>query len=611
MTAPLGRIYLPAGPGTGVGRFDFLVDPEHEHLVSVGTPVAADTAGGVFTGAVVDMRVVGTDRDPVAADLAGADGSHTLARVPEVMVATVQTLASPAMRPVRAGDVRAATASELTDATGATRMEWPIPAGVIPCADGTPARVCLDGHALLGPESSGITIGGLSGQAAKSSYAGVLLRCALHHARPDRDTVAALIVNVKGEDLLWLDQPADPGREPTPHDLGMYAALGVPAAPFDDVTVYAPSLPGGGTSRSPRQDAHRLRWDLTQVFGHIRHLLPGLRDDEKASSFLAEFRESLLLNPDPTARIDTFAKLAAWFDRVLSDAEGSDSAYAWRHHHKATLWRLRRMLLGLVPRCGGLLSTDTAGPADDVPDTGWRPGQVVVVDVAGLDTDVQALVIARTFERLLRSAEHGDLGVGHLVVMADELNRFAPAHGGEHAAVRRVLQRIAREGRYAGVSLWGIGQQLSDVDPHLVNNAASRALGVTPDGELAAGMYRLPAGLAERVATLPKGQMLLSHHTFRSPLLVHFPRPAWRTGRSVTSASRPRLRSVDALPLSTRSRQRLLEGVPEQVAERVVAAADDPHAAVQALQEIRVPDLHAARLHAPATADPADPYALD
>lgn len=42
---PLGTVYLPAA-GTGVGQFQFIVDPEHGGAVEIGTPVAAETAEG-------------------------------------------------------------------------------------------------------------------------------------------------------------------------------------------------------------------------------------------------------------------------------------------------------------------------------------------------------------------------------------------------------------------------------------------------------------------------------------------------------------------------------------------------------------------------------------
>ena len=604
----LGKIYLPSGAGTPVGKFDFIVDPSIGIHVEVGTPVAADTAEGTVVGAVVDMRTVGTESDPVVADLSG----QRMARVSDVVVASVQVFHSEALRPVRSGTVRPATAHEMRLATGAAKMDWAIPAGVVPLADGTFAPVYFDGNALLGPESAHLNVGGLSGQAAKTSYIGTLLKSAIHAGSDDR-RVAALIFNVKGEDLIWLDEEPSAGYELSAEDRDMYTALGIPSEPFGNVTVYAPSLPAGAKgTRSPRPDATRVGWDLPMVWPYLRYFLGNIVfEDEKVSSFLADFRARLLNHGDPNQRVDTFDKLDAWFAARLSEAEESETMYAWGSHHKATMWRLRRMLMGLVPRCGGLLTTSKAKPGEDLPAEGWRHGEVVVVDIAGLSVDVQSVVIARTLERLLRSAEEGGLGVDHLVVVADELNSFAPAQGAEMAAVRKVLQRVATQGRYAGISLWGAGQKLSKVDELVRDNAATRALGITADGELASGVYgRLPAGLTERIATLPKGYMALSHYSFRSVLVVRFPRPAWRTGKSRTSAgTRPTSSSI--LGLSRASVERLTEGVHPDLAEHLISGASSPEEALAKLNGARVPDMHKTALHEPNSFDPDNPFELD
>lgn len=603
----LGTVYLPGGQGTPVGRFEFIVDADANSVVEVGTAVAADTVEGTVVGTVVDMRTVGTDSDPVAADLSGT----RVAALGDVVVATVQVFHSALLRPVRAGVVRAATAQEMRAATGAERMEWRIPAGVVPMADGTFAPVYFDGHALLGPESAHLTVGGLSGQAAKTSYIGTLLASAIAAGGAGRG-VAAIIFNVKGEDLVFLDEEPSIGYEISDEDRAIYAALGVKPAPFKNVTVYAPAMPAGARgTRSPRLDASRLGWDLPMVWPYLRYFLGNVVfEDEKVSSFLADFQARLLNHADPAQRIDTFDKLDRWFAECLGRAEETETMYAWGSHHKATMWRLRRMLLGLVPRCGGLLSTASARAGEDVPTTGWTHGQVVVIDIAGLSVDVQSVVIARTVERLLRSAENGELGVEHLVVVADELNAFAPSVGGEMGAVRKVLQRVTTTGRYAGLSLWGAGQKLSKVDELVRDNAASRALGITADGELASGVYgRLPGGLAERIATLPKGWMALTHYSFRSALVVRFPRPAWRTGKSRTSAaSRPRVDSV--LGLSGRSVERLTEGVHPELAEQLISSSATAEEARERLGAARVPDMQKAALHEPSVFDRDNPFDL-
>jgi hypothetical protein len=348
------------------------------------------------------------------------------------------------------------------------------------------------------------------------------------------------------------------------------------------------------------------------VWPYLRFFLGNIVfEDEKVASFLAEFRQLCLENSNPAARIDTFAKLDRWFEERLAEAEANENQWAWRSHHKATMWRLRRMLTGLVARCGGLVITSTANPVDDVPSSGWEHGQVIVVDIAGLTPDVQGVVIARTIERILRSAENGELGVDHLMLVMDELNSFAPSVGADMAPVRKIISRVATQGRYAGVSLIGAGQALSRVDELIVTNAATRAMGRTADAELSSGTYgRLSSGLAERIATLPKGWMALSHYAFRSILLVRFPRPAWRTGKGkTTGAARPKTTSV--LGITDHSVDRLREGIPDGLVESIISASPDSTTALERLNSARVPDMKKVAVHEPSTFDPDNPFALD
>lgn len=614
---PLGAVYLPANPGTPVGQFDFVLDKTHGESVEIGTPVTADTTEGTVVGVVVDMRTIGSDKDPMKSDLKGRnlgiedDDPHRHEDGKHVRVATAQVFHSERMRPVGSGRVRPATAEEMDLATGMARIEWPIPVGVVPLADGSWARVCLNGETLLGTESAHLTIGGLSGQAAKTSFAGVALRSAIHAGSAESHSVAAIIFNVKGEDLVNLHEGPAAGYELSDEDLEMYAAMGVPATPFEDVTVYAPSLPGGGGTRSTREDAEPLRWDLLMVWPYLRYFFPGLFENDNMAAFLGDFEAMKLRAENSFERITTFDKLESFLDTEISNAEDADRSTAWRSHHIATMRRARKLLMGLPNRCGGLLTTGEAKAVDDVPREGWRHGQVVVVDIAGLETIVQAAVIARTCKRLLASAEDGGLGVDHLVIFADELNMFAPASGGELAPVKEILTKIAATGRYAGVSLWGAAQFMSQVHSQVRDNAATRAFGILAEAELDSGVYgRLPAGQRERVVTLPKGSVALKAYNLRGLMVTRFPRPAWRTGKPKTSAGgvTRRRTAVDTLRLNGKSVARLTEGLTADVVESVIAGADDPVKAVAALDAARVPDMRQVSVERPSEYDPTNPF---
>lgn len=642
MTTPttLGHIFLPGGQGTGVGTFEFIVDRGAGDPVQIGTPVSADTAEGTLIGVVVDMRTVGFYRDALAA-AAGDQVNPTAAwagrerderpELTDVVVAQVQVFHSPTLRPPRAGTVRPATREELATACGADRIDWHVPAGVVELLDGTFARVDLDGHNLLGREGAHANIGGISGQAAKSSYAGVLLASAIAAGERTRDdkgrvteSVCALVFNLKGTDLLFLDREPQAGYELTSDDEKIYDALGVPAKPFEHVQVYAPAMPAGAPGvRSARKDALRLQWGLADIFPYVRHVAPDLYGNDNSRLFLEEFRDMLLYHPNEYRRVDTFAKLETWFDEIeeeVLDDHGTptgETRLRWRSHHPATLLKMKKRLLGLKSLFGGLVADGKAAAADDIPTSGWSHGQVIVVDISAFaaNAKVQALIVARTIERIYEAKHAGELGCEHAVIWADELNGFAPKDGGgDLSTVKKALQIISTQGRSAGVSLWGMAQMLSKVDELVRDNAATRVLGVTSDAELASGIYgRLSRGITEQIATLPRGQVCVWHYTLRAPLVVRFPRPAWQTGqlRDADGGAAVRTpKSTDALGLSKASVEALTRGVPDEARDRILADAPDAETAKKQLERARKNDARESHLHE-RVAIRENPFALD
>jgi hypothetical protein len=610
----LGPVFI-GSTGTPVGKFEFILKQNINNVkIEIGTPVTAETDEGTFIGIINDLKTVGTDGDAVSIETGTVEPAKKTA-----MVASVQVFHSPAMRSVRPGLVRAATAEEVGRATGIDKINWPIPAGVIPLAEGGYARVVLDGANLIGPEASHLCIGGLSGQAAKTSFAGVLLKSALEAGKASGRSVAALVINVKGDDLVNLGSPPTERYALTESDFAMYAAMGISPTPFENVTVYAPALPGsssetgrymGPLTASSNPNAKPLRWDLNMVWDYLGYFFPEMYEDEKLSAFFSEFRK-FKLRPDrgdAESAINTFNGFVRWIDEMILLAEGEGTSTPWRYHHVMTLGRIRRMVGSLPARCNGLLVGGKADSVtDDMPLAGLMAGDVMVLDVANLGTDVQSVVIARTCEKILRNAEKSLLGVDHLIIFIDELNNFAPSQGRDMAAIKRILRQITSQGRYANVSLWGAAQKLSKIDEMIRDNAATRALGITTDGELASGIYgQLPRGLSERLATLEKGQMALWHSSFRSALVVKFPRPAWQTGRSEERGNG----ALDTLGLSTASLANLTEGLTSEHVAELISGTQTQEEMKEKLLSARTPDVRRVILSRPATVDIEDPFGL-
>ena len=533
----IGQVYLPAD-GTPVGRFNVVVDVDTGDQVEIGSFVTADTDEGPVVGVVSEMAVHGDHTRPQQADL---DGPAAIGKMPPVRTGEVQVMKSKRMRPVGAGVVRAASELEVAGALGMDAMAWPIPVGTARMLSGDVVPVSVDGEFVAGPEGQGLLVFGRSGVASKTSFMTVALKSLLSStSHPDRRTghkrtAAALVVNVKGEDLVWLDHPPEPSQRLQDSDYAMYEALGTDPGPFPDVTVYAPAdVVSGAAPATVRPDAIPLSWDLRQIWPYLALLEPEMYSDDKMMSFVSIFESEFMSNPDSQHRIDTFRGLESWLKQQIEDAEEAKGDILDGRVHRATAARIMRKFAGLRARSRGLISEEKAVPGHDVAVTGWRQGEVKVLDLSKLNPEVQGFVIARTVDRLLTQAEGDGLGVDHLVVVTDELNQWAPSgSAGEFDAVRRTLRRLASQGRYSRICLFGAAQSASKINEHVRDNSVTKAVGSSADTEVTSGVHgRIGPGLAEKIASMPKGSTMLWHPSFRQPVAVTFPRPAWRMGRA-------------------------------------------------------------------------------
>src|ERR687890_1164423 len=118
-------------------------------------------------------------------------------------------------------------------------MERQIPMGT--GRDGVP--VFLNADFLDGTRGAHVSISGISGVATKTSFATFLLYSVFRSGQLGADGVnaRALIFNVKGEDLLFLDHDNTKLDEAT---RAAYKRLELPASAFPDVRVYAPPRAG-------------------------------------------------------------------------------------------------------------------------------------------------------------------------------------------------------------------------------------------------------------------------------------------------------------------------------------------------------------------------------
>src|SRR6478752_684971 len=410
-----------------------------------------------------------------------------------------------------------------------------IPVGVYR-AGGTDAVIYLDADFLLGPEAAHLNITGVSGLATKTSAVEWLLSSLFTHFPAEKGSIAAVCFNVKGPDLCYLDKPGKVEKS----DDALYEKLGVEAKPFENVRYFAPYTAKGLALNTFRNNealldnVTPLTWGLREVLQFAEVLLNKDDIDAKSDALIDFITENVVDKEfsDPILskkhRVQSFADLDAWFRDVLQGMEKKDGE-SWRTHHVATIQKVRNRLSNISTRCAGLV-TDS-GAVSDLPFGSFEDRTVYVIDVASLEEDAQDLIFARVVTKLREHLEKRDLGVNHVIVFVDELNKYAP-HDGQETYVRKMLLDLAERGRYLGLVLFSAQQFRSQVHRRVVGNSGTALYGRMDADELATpGYLVLSPATKTKLATLDKGQLMVRHPHFTQPIFVRFPRPAVMLGR--------------------------------------------------------------------------------
>ncbi|MDQ3375383.1 MAG: hypothetical protein M3533_00590, partial [Actinomycetota bacterium] len=374
--------------------------------------------------------------------------------------------------------------------------------------------------------------------------------------------VAALMFNVKGADLLFLDKPVEVDPEEDPdladrykkadqkplprEDREMYEALGLDIKPFENLRIFAPLAFGrdGGdglvhaadlrtkdlnTLRNARGEdtcVHPIVWDLEDVLPHAGRIFDPTDYDDKFKGFVEHLR---------SVPVRTMRGFHSQLDEAFEYFEENDNSSYWNGHHQATIAKVRNRFGVLPSKCAGLLvhgrveygdSPQVDGPFED--------REMRVVDISHLAGVPQDLVVTKVINSVWEMAEQNRLGVDKLVIFVDELNKYAPS-GSKTSSLKDTLVDISARGRHLNLTLFGAQQFRSKVDDEVVGNAATSLYGRIGDEELTNSSYRSFSGTTrEELLQLEKGRLLLRHAHYAVPVFGTFPRPMVLMGKQGT-----------------------------------------------------------------------------
>lgn len=446
--------------------------------------------------------------------------------------------------------VRLASKDEISYALGLNQIESKLVCGYLQMYQNVTGSekitlpVPIDSRYLIGPEGAHLNISGISGLAAKTSYSMFLMKSIQDKQIKGEldDDVAFVIFNVKGNDLLAIDEPNDFGgnRDEYEETSKIYEMLGLSCTPFENVKYLYPYK--DTKSAFTYLDSERFE-DQIRAKKAYKYKFIYENDRENLDLLFANI-------DDPTHTMDSILNL------ITSGSDGFDELDSW----KALLdtveirqqagssstkkdipvqsWRKFYRLIRNSIENNNLFGTKITNNSSEIrletAISKIEKNSVYVIDIAKLSSDMQGFV----FGNVIRSIYDLQLGVinseaqnrpAKIVIFMDELNKFASTDTPKDSPILRQILDIAERGRSLGVILFGAEQFKSALHSRVSGNCSTFAYGRTNAIELSKGDYKyIPNVYKAMMTRLNQGEYIVQNPVFKALLNVKFPKPIYK-----------------------------------------------------------------------------------
>lgn len=560
MNKLIGRVLATEKCPTTMDKFNFWTDQDLR--LAAFDVIKVEHINGSFTFGVVENISHITDAQSFLTNYISSDFGDVEIEEPTLRVgmnyveAKVSFNDSNWYTPVHNNaKVYLATADEITYALGLKGIKNPLVCGSLKMYEGTEDEIDLPVHLnskfILGPEGAHLNISGISGLAAKTSYSMFLMKAIqdqhLYDGDDnDDDSVAFVIFNVKGKDLMAIDQPNDFQDEDDGTKeavLAEYEDLGLSTQPFSNVKYLIPYVSEGRAKRSTYLDKDEedsyIRCDKLKkykyIFGEDKESIemmfaniddPTMTMDSIISKVLdaddsdfrgietwEDFEEKLgELRAGGKGQKDNSITVQSWkkFSRVFHKAI-QDDMFANRVNYDKAECRLAEELKYI------------------------KNNDVYVVDVAKLGEDKQAFVfgdVIRTVYNLKLGEFDDEPDVNppaRIVIFIDELNKYASKDSPKNSPIMRQILDVTERGRSLGVVLFAAEQFRSNINDRVTGNCATHAYGRTNSIETETKDYKsLPTTYRNMLTRLEQGDYLIQNPVFRTLLKIRFPKPIYK-----------------------------------------------------------------------------------
>ena len=437
--------------------------------------------------------------------------------------------------------------SDIQVALGLKEVKNPLRCGYLEMYD-QKVPVDINANFVVGPDGAHLNISGISGLACKTSYCMFLLNSLQQKyskMSPDDDdykSVAYVIFNVKGQDLLSIDEKGSLSET----DKKIYDEdLQMSATPFKNVRFFYPY--------SDSKESHHV-----QTFGNWDAIVSKQMAKNKASIFKYTFnacKEKLSYifanEEDSTGQSNTMESIISYIENEREPFIGISS------------WET------LLKKIKYVLETKDCGARSDIALSSWKkfsriinkvisdkvfndnltdeahelimaeslreikPNEVCVIDIARLEEKSQSFVFGDIMETLheMMSAKNIPGMPDKIVVFVDELNKYASTDIPKSSPILRQLLEITERGRSLGLILFSVEQFRSAINDRITGNCATAAYGRTNYVEAAKSDVRSLKEITGKMTRLTPGEYIIQNPALRSLVNIKFPHPTYKENK--------------------------------------------------------------------------------
>jgi len=450
--------------------------------------------------------------------------------------------------------VRLATNDEVEDALGLKNIQNPLVCGYLEMyecvedAEKVRLPVKINSRFLLGSDGAHLNISGISGLAAKTSYAMFLLKSIQDTKFPiesDND-IAFIMINVKGRDLLAIDLVNDDlDANEMDETIKEYKMLGLNPEPVKNVKYFYPYSKStssySNTYATKDHINYQLKLERALFFKY-------LYDQDK------ENLELMFSNIDDTTQTmdaivnfiitgqGQFGKITTWHQFLEEVDKYCKPGANVGQEITVTSWRkFRRIVKRSIynnPIFAQTAERNNNETRIEDAIKSIKKNDVYVIDIAKLDDGMQAFV----FGDVMRSVKNLKLGEydeelkdkielipNKIVIFVDELNKYASSDVPKNSPILRQIIDITERGRSLGIVLFAAEQFRSAIHDRVKGNCSTHAYGRTNAIEISKKDYSFVPHVYQNMMTrLKQGEYIMQNPIFRSLINIKFPKPIYK-----------------------------------------------------------------------------------